>query len=439
MAGDLIIPRVKVTWAGEDLTAYQLDGSSQKAPIVYNITCQLQEGNSNPTGTMEWEPTGPAFAAYEKFLKDKLREKIIVTFYYLGGRELPLHFVWAGNSITYGTDMKITVDLKSELDGTVNAIPKSTSTANKDEKSIAKLDQSSVLTKQYGVDPKLIRYSKTAEKDMKTATIKNMHTQSQTFAEAANSLISSNGNVLFPNNIDGPNMTANTPWTYKGEAKTVVEEPKLGKIDPTVRYGFLLGPSMFSTIERKAQWKPPQQTNTNSVGGNAKPTPKQEKNSKPKPTTPAGNVKVQEAAAKGTAAPGASQGRLNKNLRNDKDEVGTAKQRLTQDENGSTLSVSTFMVPALTGVKPADILYVPSLGSAKTLFMEDWVVRSVTYTQTDGGVMLSIEGSRWFGNSELMQKDPAKPWVEKAKSYNADPTLGKWQEYAWTLQGQPAG
>jgi hypothetical protein len=281
-------------------------------------------------------------------------------------------------------------------------------------------------------------------------------------------------------------MTVLTPWSYKGEATTKVEEPKVGEIDTKVRYGYLLGPSMIVTIERKYQWTPPQQTNTNAVGGNAKPTKgsKEEKGKSTKTTTkttnsdgsetvrtvsvnkstgvatvteattkkdasgkvtttsttekvPANTLQAQKSATGGTGAPGASQGTLNRGIRNEEDKVGTEKQKLLNDENAAKISVSTFMIPALTGIKPGDILYVPSLGSASDLFIEDWVVRGVTYTQTDGGVVLSVEGSRWFGNSELMQKDPAKPWVEKARTLNADPTLAKWQEYAWALQGQP--
>lgn len=440
MAGDLIIPRCEVFWGKTSLTSFLLPGASQAAPIVYNVTCQLQEGNSNPTASMEWEPSGPAFAEYEKFLKESLQEQIVIKYYYLGGRSIPMYFVWAGQTITYGTDMKIVIDLKSELDGMVNATPRSTSSANKDEKPIDKLSQANNLAKQHGMNPDLVRFSETAKKDMEEAKIKAMHTSNQTYAEAVNNLAQSNGNVAFPNSIGGPNTTYHTPWSYKGEAKTKLEEPKPGQIDPKVRYGYLLGPSMYSTIERKYLWKPPQQTNTNQPGGKAKPTENKrgkKKDDKPKPTTPQNTVQSQKSTQGGTGAPGASQGRVNPGIRNEEDKVGTEKQKLLNDENGSTISVTTFMVPALTGIKPGDIMFVPSLGSSSDLFMEDWVVRSVTYTQTDGGVNLSIEGSRWFGNSELMQKDPSKPWIAKARALNADPTLTKWQEYAWSLQGLP--
>lgn len=479
-AGDLISPRVEVYWGESNLTSYLLEGAAQAAPIVYNVTCQLQEGNSNPTGSMEWEPTGPAFKVYEDFIKTKLQEQIVVKFYYLGGRSIPMYFVWAGQTITYGTDMKIVIDLKSELDGMVNATPRSTSSANKDEKSIDKLSQTTNLAKQHNINPELLRLSDTAKKDMSEASIKAMHTTNQTYAEAVNNLVQSNGNVIFPNSIGGPNMSVHTPWSYKGEAKTVLQEPKPDQVDPKVRYGYLLGPSMYSTIERKYQWTPPQQTNTNQPGGKAKPTKGKKKNqssvttvdpatgtktvvttsapvggyqdvttkttrkeggktitTEETKTVPANTRNAESSAVGGTGAPGASQGRINPGIRNDEDKVGTEKQKLLNDENAAKISVNTFMIPALTGIKPGDVMYIPSLGSSPDLFMEDWVVRGVTYTQTDGGVTLSIEGSRWFGNSELMQKDPAKPWIEKALKLNADPTLAKWQEYAWSLQGLP--
>jgi hypothetical protein len=294
------------------------------------------------------------------------------------------------------------------------------------------LSQITSLAKQYNMDPKLVPVSAVAKKDLETAKISSMNKSNSTFADAVNSLVQSNGNLLFPNNIGGPKMTVLTPWSYGGEAKTEVKVPDKKIPDTTVRYGYLLGPSMYNTIERKYQWTAPQQTNTNQAGGNAKPT----KKGKDKSTTPPNTKKANQAATGGTAAPGTSQGRLHKGIKKQEDKVGVAKQKLLNDENAAKLSVTTMMVPALTGIKPGDILYVPSFGSASDLFIEDWVVHSVTYTQTDGGVNLSINAGRWFGNSELMQKDPAKPWIEKARTLNADPTLTKWQQYAWELAGE---
>jgi hypothetical protein len=226
-------------------------------------------------------------------------------------------------------------------------------------------------------------------------------------------------------------MVVLTPWSYKGEAKTKVEVPGNSEVDPTVRYGFLLGPSTISTFERRYVWSPPQQTNNNQVA-KAQPTGK---GGSGKGVKPANTAKTDSSSSGGVSPPGVSQGTLQPGIKNEEDKVGTEKQKLNNEENTAKISVASFMVPALTGVKPGDILYVPSLGTAPDLFVEDWVVRSVSYNQTDGGVSLSIEGSRWFGNSSLMQKEAAKPWVAKARELNSDPTLTKWQQYAWSLTG----
>ena len=487
MAGNLIIPLVEVFWGKTNLTSYQLPGAVQAAPIVFNISSQLQDGNQNPTGSMEWEPTGPAFAVYENLLNTALDQQIIVRYYYPGGRSIPLVFVWAGQTITYGISMKIVIDLKSELDGLVNAAPRSTSSANKDEKPITKFEQTGILTKQFNVPDNLLQYSVVAKKDMTDAKIKSLNVTNQTYAETVNSLVQSNGNTLFPNNIGYAHMAVLTPWSYKGEAATEVKAPDPSKVDPLVRYGFLLGPSTISTIERRYTWAPPQQTNTNQAG-KAQPTSRDKDNGKgkgkkvttkvknsdgsitsktettnkdgsvtisesntlkksdgttvktdyPTKTVPANTANVNRSATGGTSAPGVSQGRLQPGVKNEEDKVGIEKQKLNNDENTAKLTVTTFMVPALTGVKPGDILYVPSLGSASDLFVEDWVVHGVTYTQTDGGVTLSIEGARWFGNFKLMQEKPAKSWIEKARVLNADPTLTKWQQYAWSLTAAPS-
>jgi hypothetical protein len=481
MSGSLIIPYVEVIWGETNLTHYQLPGATQPAPIVFNVAAQLQDGNQNPTGSMEWEPTGPAFAVYENLLNTSLDQQIVVRYFYPGGRSIPLVFVWAGQTITYGVTTKIVIDLKSELDGLVNAAPRSVSSASKDEKASTKFGEVGNLPKQFNVPENLVKYSKVAEKDMKEAKIKSINITNKTYAETVNSLTQSNGNTLFPNNIEYAHMVVLTPWSYKGEAKTKVEDPGNSKVDPTVRYGFLLGPSTISTIERRYVWSPPQQTNNNQVA-KAQPTGKGDKGKGVKPVTtvktnadgsvvrtttikesngsatritetitkrsdgtpvtvlkkdiiPANTARTNSSSSGGKSPPGVSQGTLQPGIKNEEDKVGTEKQKLNNEENTAKISVASFMVPALTGVKPGDILYVPSLGTAPDLFMEDWVVRSVSYNQTDGGVSLSIEGSRWFGNSSLMQKEAAKPWVAKARELNSDPTLTKWQQYAWSLTG----
>ena len=96
------------------------------------------------------------------------------------------------------------------------------------------------------------------------------------------------------------------------------------------------------------------------------------------------------------------------------------------------------MHPFIVGIKPNDILYVPSLVEGAK-YMEDWIVDSVTYHQTDGGVSVSVGASRVFGKGGLMHSgsNGGEKFRKIAASLNKPGQAGleAWRQYAWNLPG----
>jgi hypothetical protein len=123
MASNLIIPRCEVFWGSDNLMLYQLPGGQEGQPLVYDISVDLQDTGNSPTGSFNWNPTGPAMAVYEKFIGDanKMKEQITIRYFYANGKSIAFVFVWSGQEISYGVDMTISVKLRSELDGVINA------------------------------------------------------------------------------------------------------------------------------------------------------------------------------------------------------------------------------------------------------------------------------------------------------------------------------
>jgi hypothetical protein len=106
-----------------------------------------------------------------------------------------------------------------------------------------------------------------------------------------------------------------------------------------------------------------------------------------------------------------------------------------QQERGSKLSTSLFMCPALTGIKPSDIIFIPNYSGT---YMEDWLVNGIEYAQTDGGVEIFVQASRQYGLGNLMNKKLGEEWLGKAKAKNLvgpTGTLEGWHEYAWGSLG----
>ena len=446
MAGNLIIPRVECRWGKTNLTMYGEDSfSDDPQPLVYDVQVQLQDSNSNPTGSLSWNPSGAAWNVYQKFIsdKEKIQEQIVIRFFYANGKSIPFVFVWAGQQFSYGNDMTVHVTLKTELDGFTNANVRSIAQAyDKDAKFT---DAAKRVQKQYGLDEykKLIRFSKQAEKDMDKATLKNYYAKDITFGSAVSNLVEQNGNQVFASNIGQANNTILTPFSWEAQqssSEVVEAAPDLQIPDSTVRYGYLLGPGIIDSIQRTMEWTQPQANTQNKPTAATKPQPKDPAKPSTSQQNPESNPQAQQKKAKKkTSSPqGSALANPNPGVQNANNPNGPKKQELLQKEKGSTLTAQMFMAPVLVGIKPGDIVYIPSLqtGGADT-YIEDWIVTSVGYTQNDGSITVNVSASRPYGLGTLINEKAGKTWKEKARTLKS---LDDWANYAWpgNLQGLPA-
>ena len=432
MAGNLIIGRTEVYWGKVNLTSYNGNLAFPKnEPLVYNVECHLEATNNSPTASMRWNPTGPAFAVYEDFLSspEKLNQQIVIRWHYAGGKSIAFIFVWSGQSISYGNDMSVSVRMKSELEGMVNSNLRSTSIP--EEKTY--LGGIKQLEKMYALDDKkLITYSDVAKKDLEKAVFNNAYATDLTFGANVANMAKQNGNIPFAHNIGKAGIAILAPYsTAKNEVVlNGATIPPQQNPNPAKRYGYLLGPGIINSITRESEWAPPQQTKTNTPSTQTKATnpKKTEKEQKTTQNPPSPQLRQTAESAKTTTAPlGTSSAKPNPGISNKDNKDGVDKQNALEEENTAKLSASMFMCPLLTGVKPHDILFIPSLNGK---FIEDWIVQSVDYNQTDGGVEISINATRKLGLGQPMNEKAAKPFIDMAKKLK---TLEDWEVYAWTL------
>ena len=90
-----------------------------------------------------------------------------------------------------------------------------------------------------------------------------------------------------------------------------------------------------------------------------------------------------------------------------------------------------MLVPALVGIKPYDVVYIPSLTGN---YIEDWIVESVSYDQNDGNVSVSVQGTREYGLGTPMDAKNAEKFKQYAKDQGLigpNATLDNWDKYAW--------
>lgn len=445
MAGNLIFPRVRVLWGGEDITYYKPSTDwtvgKEPQPLVYGVSVSLQEEGQSPKGSMKWNPVGKAFQEYQNvFLEKKIKEPIQIQFFYVNGRSIVFQFVWAGHQITYGTSMEIQITLGCELDGLILGNVRSTAQAN--DKGTTFKDGNSTILKQYKIPPEAVVYTKQAEVDTGKAKFDNTYGEDITFYEKIQQLNQANGNMVMATNIDSPGQCVIvTPYSW--EKAPVVSEPTNDQSvwPPQTRYGYFLGPSIINTMVRTAEWQKPQKSQSNSSTQTPAVQPQNPNQNQQQSPPSAPQTQVATTGTTPTTAPQGNQGgKTNPDTKNKDNPDGPKKQDAMKKERGSKIAINTLLVPALLGIKPIDILYIPSF---KGDYLEDWIVTGVDYQQTDGGVEVSIQGARQFGLGDLMNKTVSEGWLEKAKKLKLvgeGATLEAWEQYAWpnSLRGTPA-
>lgn len=424
--GFLRLPRVRVYWGKTNLSAYEGGPFEKGTPIVYDVQVNLNAENEAPTAEMKWDPTGPGFAVYEEFVKTKLSEQITIEYFYPQGKKIVFIFVWGGQSINYGNDMSVTVKMVSELAGLVNGNIRNTAQAYGDE-GAKPVDFVEKLKKQYKLEKasNLVQYNEGTLKYWDKVKLLNQYGNDWTFGNALSSIAKQTGDQTFPININQASIVLMPPFSSGSSSVTEATVTSPPSPKPTIRYGYFLGPSIINSVTRSAMWKPPQQSNDNTPGtqkfatttGGASPSPSQ--------------TKVEETK-KATSAPvGTANGRSTPAIVSKNNPQGPARQNALNAEKGSELNFSTLMCPVLVGLKPHDILYIPSLTGE---YIEDWIVQSVGYSQQNGNVELSVQATRVLGAGTPMNEKEGKKFLDSAKAkklVGPGATLDAWDLYAW--------
>jgi hypothetical protein len=451
--GSLTIPRVKVVWGPEDITQY-----------VYDVRVSLDEQGQTPSGSMKWIPTPEEYAKYEDHLKKYEDWSIMISFYYVGGNSITFEFYWGGQSEIYGNQMEITVKLVSLLDGLINANFFANAQTYINPNGAPYTDALNKMLVQFGItgaigsDGRLlniIRYTNKAKADLESSLVFFNYNDGATFSEAAQNLVKDNGNNIFFNNIDTANAVIFTPYTWENNQNNSVTidngvKPRSGSPDPRLRYAYFLGPGIIQTFTRTYEWQPPQKSQEITAMMNRKIDEIRIQSGKKARNRQISNA--QGTGLRATSPVGIYGSNTSQNIRSFNNTNGPIKQDLFTKERSAKLSVSTLMCPALVGVKPLDILFIPNYQGT---YIEDWIVSSVEYQQNDKGIELSIQATRTLGIAEPMAPLNSQEYQTYANNLGLvgsegstkEDKLINWVYYAWKtplnrsqpLTGSPQG
>lgn len=435
--GFLKSPRVRVMWVDVNLSAYTGGGGAppvfvldeeKGGSIVYDVRISMPSEGSAPTGEFKWDPTGPGYAAYEYFISNPkyVQGEITIEFFYPDGKGFVTLWRWSGQSINYGNDMSVTVKLQSALSGLVNANLRNNAQAYEEGAKIPQVY--SKLQKQYDMPEEILKFSKLAEEQNQKVMLKNVYGNDQTFGAAVSNLAKQAGHQVTANNIGESNLIVNAPYLESNDE--VIDGTTVKQPDPTIRYGYLLGPSLINSVSRNYNWRPPQQDTAKTPSSQAKAIDPEAPPVSGQPETHQ-DLKKKETATATTSPLGTAVARPNPGIENMDNPEAPLRQVQLNEEKGSELSFDTYMTPALVGLKANDILFIPSL---KGDYIEDWIVQTVDYAGQQGGVNISVRATRTLGAKTGMNQPASEKFLALAKSkglVGPGATLEAWDEYAW--------
>ena len=432
MAGKLVTPQVQVKWGDLNLSAQDIGGETQS--VVFNVKVDLP-GTSWPTGSFSWNPTAPAFQIYENCILNKQDDDILIRFYYVNGPVIIFKFQYNGSQVTYGTEMQVQTLL------TTRQGPKSSgvrATAMKDytqgkfnAKGQDLYKSTQDIEKAFG-KPVPLMWQDTAKADAQKIYLASWQYKDQTYGAEILNMATQAGMKIATTNVGTDGQAAIfTPFSKEGkENKDTVEFPPGpgGQIKSNQRYGFIIGPGIITSFQRTMEY--PSQTKGQDAITQPTGTP-----NKGKPPNSSGSQqlkakedqeKAQQEAQKGSVANPSSPTVVKQN-KYTKNDVGPENQQLMQQEEGIKFQADMFMCPALVGIKPQDIIYIPSLKVGDSV-MEDYKVQSVSYSQDGAMVGISVQATRTPGLNKPMNEAAAKKFIQKADSLK---TVDDWANFAW--------
>lgn len=433
----LVVPQVQVKWGNRNLSAYTLKNADTPQSIVYNVSVALTD--QWPTGEFMWNPSGPAFDVYKECMsKEGLKEDIFIRFYYVNGPYVLFKFQFNGAEVTYGNDMVVKTFLACKGSFKSNGVR---ATAMEDY-SEGKFNAKGVdlwkaindIEMAYG-KPVPVKLSDKSKEDLKKISLLSWQYKDQTFGAIRQNVAQQAGDKLVMTNInsDGQaNQFGPLSWEGKEKTDSVIFPPGPGGTPKgEQRYGYLLGPGIIQSFTRSVQYPPQTQgmDASNTQPGNTPNKPKQQPIPGAQQTLAVEQQNQAQKDAQGRSVTNPSSPSTVRGNKFAKNDIGPEKQQLMQQEDqGIDFSANIFMCPALVGIKPQDVVYIPSLRIGDAV-MEDYKVKSVTYSQDGATVSVSISASRTAGLDKLMNPTAGEKFKKKADTLK---TIDDWTAYAWT-------
>jgi len=424
--GTLLQAYTTVTWAGYNLSAFD-DGAGGKQVLAQNISVSLNKADSAPTLSFDIAPNPIGFELFQQIKSSALSAPITVTVGYLNGSSVTWQFKFAGMSLTTGHDPALSIKAVSAIKGcwTDNKI----SYTLEDPISLAEFPE--FLKTKCGDCAKDLSFSFSGQAAIDAAQI--MINTSQIKRTPHTILM----NALRPHGIDmqigdnafsGEVVLSYSPAMEGELAEDLPADAGTTESKPGQRRFFIIGPGLMENITRSQNFQEGQTATKRNSSKLATPSNETEQSEVVQPDS---------APQQSSASQTLDSGVLGKPSLS-KDESGIVRpgandikaRQAFSSQLTTKCDLNVMMVPYMVGIKPRDILVIPSLKGPGD-YLEDWEVDSVTYDQdSTGGIFLSLKGSRTFTGEQPMIDGATQSKVRSTVSSLTTPE--SWSAFYWS-------
>lgn len=425
--GLLIQPYCSVIWGDINLSAYPgMSGELER--VAQRVKLDFTKDQDAPSCSFELAPTVDGFqiAAEIRNSPQLLKEVTTVQMGYPNMPEpmITAQFLYTG--LTYGTG------LDPKLEFTVASALKGSWTQNKvsftmeEEISLAEFPEFLKKKAGKGAAPLKFKFVGKAEQDAQEIKIKK-NVNAQTPQVALTEVLKEHGMELRTGDT-GLDSTMVIGYTA-GKEGNLKEEGVVvggGKAISAVRRVHILGPGLLRTATRKQSFTLGQTDKTGGAKRQATATSETElkEGSKNKANVArvANATSTNKEGTTGTSDKSQGRSSTTKSAADKK----KAKAALA-DSLAMELTTEFPMVPQVCGIKPSDIIAIPSLTGGT---VEDYEVTSVSYQMNNTGeIMISLQGKRPYLEQGNML-DAASIAEIKAIVAGLD-TIDSWAQYYW--------
>lgn len=436
--GMLLQPFIRVEIENFNLSYYQV--GSEREYLVHSVKVDISSGDeSAPSCSFELAATPAGFEWFSTVGRELLLTKpFTITIGYPNGSDFETQYAYAGIDLTTGLDPKISITGTSAIKGTWT--DNKISFTMEDEISLAELPD--FLKEKAGEGGKILNFvwKGTTEQDASQVMVK-LNRVNQTPHTILTEQLKEHGMRINTNDtaMDG---TVVIDYPPNKEGETEADKPTVAKGDdtavPAQRRVFIIGPGLMQNITRKQQLNLGQA----STGGAEDPKSTVSTETEQKDSAQKGVLSQQSPAQstnkEGTTGPSDKADAKSETMipsPNSKEARAALTQMLS-----TSMDANFPMLPNLVGMKPRDMIAIPSLKQGG--YIEDYEIQSVSYQMENaGGVTMSISGERPFTGDENMLDEASIAEIRAiCDGLTTADAWNKWYwrqgpELAWPLAG----